>query len=209
MSRAFPRGINQSRYKLLLENPNVPVVIGIGPAGTGKTLFACQTAATRLKEKKVERIIMTRPAVSVDESHGFLPGSLENKMDPWVRPMFDVLARFYSQNEIRIMVRDRIVEVCPLAYMRGRTFDHSFILADEMQNSTPNQMRMVLSRLGDKSKIVVTGDTAQHESGFEVNGLSDLLGRLDPYEPDIQTVLFSNSDIERNKVIEKVLDMYT
>jgi phosphate starvation-inducible PhoH-like protein len=209
MARAIPRGINQSRYKLLLENPSVPVVIGIGPAGTGKTLFACQAAATRLKERKVERIIMTRPAVSVDESHGFLPGSLENKMDPWVRPMFDVLARFYSQNEIRIMVRDRIVEVCPLAYMRGRTFDHSFILADEMQNSTPNQMRMVLSRLGDKSKIVVMGDTAQHESGFEVNGLSDLLGRLDPYEPDIQSVLFSNSDIERNKVIEKVLDMYT
>jgi phosphate starvation-inducible PhoH-like protein len=193
---------------MCLDNPRVPVVIGTGPAGTGKTLFACHVGAQKLREGDVKRIVMTRPAVSVDEQHGFLPGTLENKMDPWVRPMVDIMSNYYSQKKIDEMLYERVIEICPLAYMRGRTFDHAWILADEMQNSTPNQMRMVLTRIGQGSKMVVTGDIEQHDRGFEQNGLLDLISRVSPDDELINVVQFGQGDIQRNKVIKEILKLY-
>jgi phosphate starvation-inducible PhoH-like protein len=159
-------------------------------------MMACQAATA---SQRHDRVIMTRPAVSVDEQHGFLPGNLNKKMEPWVAPMTDYL---------QITKRSRI-EVCPLAYMRGRTFDHSWILADEMQNSTPNQMRMVLTRLGRDSKLVITGDTGQHDRGFENNGLLDLVTRLaDSPIPGIEVIKFTESDIKRHEIIKEILRLY-
>jgi len=203
-----PRTLTQRAYVMCLDNPRVPVVIGTGPAGTGKTLFACHVGAQKLREGDVKRIVMTRPAVSVDEQHGFLPGTLENKMDPWVRPMVDIMSNYYSQKKIDEMLYERVIEICPLAYMRGRTFDHAWIMADEMQNSTPNQMRMVLTRIGQGSKMVVTGDTDQHDRGFEKNGLWDLVSRISPDDELINVVQFDKSDIQRNKVIKEILKLY-
>jgi phosphate starvation-inducible protein PhoH len=203
-----PRTLTQRAYAICLDNPRVPVVIGTGPAGTGKTLFACHVGAQKLREGDVKRIVMTRPAVSVDEQHGFLPGTLENKMDPWVRPMVDIMSNYYSQKKIDEMLYERVIEICPLAYMRGRTFDHAWIMADEMQNSTPNQMRMVLTRIGQGSKMVVTGDVEQHDRGFEQNGLWDLISRVDPDNELINVIQFGPSDIQRNKVIKQILKLY-
>jgi phosphate starvation-inducible PhoH-like protein len=202
-----PRNLVQTRYKALLDNRLIPVVIGTGPAGTGKSLLACNSAAQALKLGHVNRIVLTRPAVSVDEQHGFLPGTLEAKMDPWVRPLTDALGRHFRPYQIRSMMDERVIEVCPLAYMRGRTFDGSWIIADEMQNSTPNQMQMVLTRIGDGSKMVVTGDPKQHDRGFETNGLSDLVSRLRPSD-QVQHIMFTDADIERHPVIKEILGWY-
>ena len=118
------------------------IVFGVGPAGTGKTLIAVQIAVKLLKQGEINRIVLTRPAVSVDEDLGFLPGTLEQKMAPWTKPIFDIIRDYFSSREISAMIDEGIIEIAPLAYMRGRTFKRSFILADEMQNATPNQMKM-------------------------------------------------------------------
>jgi phosphate starvation-inducible PhoH-like protein len=179
-------------YQLLLENPRLSIVIASGPAGTGKTFMACKAAPLG------KRIVMTRPAVSVDEQHGFLPGNINKKMEPWVRPMADALNHRSNQ-----------IEVCPLAYMRGRTFDDSWIIADEMQNSTPNQMKMVMTRLGKDSKLIITGDVGQHDRGFENNGLEDLIQRLQDYPVlGIGHVQFSEKDVKRHPIIRDVLKLY-
>jgi len=147
--------------------------------------------------------------VSVDEQHGFLPGSLEKKMDPWTRPMFDAMYRYMSPKQVKTMIEDRRIEICPLAYMRGRTFDNAWIIGDEMQNSTPSQMKMLLTRIGDDSKIIVAGDIAQHDRGFENNGLSDLISRILNSSSDISHINFSENDIVRNQVIKEILSMYS
>ena len=202
-----PRNLIQTRYKSLLENRLIPIVISTGPAGTGKSLLACNSAALALKQGHVNRIILTRPAVSVDEQHGFLPGTLEAKMDPWVRPLTDALGRHFRPNQVRTMMEDRLIEVCPLAYMRGRTFDAAWIIADEMQNSTPSQMQMVLTRIGEGSKMVITGDPRQHDRGFEDNGLTDFVNRLQPSD-QVQHVIFTDAEIERHPVIKEILGWY-
>lgn len=205
-----PRNINQQVYRKLLENPAVPLVVGAGPAGTGKTLFACSVGADQLRRGRYSKLVITRPAVSVDEQHGFLPGTLEAKMDPWVRPMFDVFTKHFPVKTVKGMLADGIIEICPLAYMRGRTFDNSWIIADEMQNSTPNQMRMMLTRIGQDSKMVVTGDLEQHEKGFEDNGLADIMVRLQDqvHHEHMQYVRFTKDDVERSQVVRDVLRLY-
>ena len=187
----------------------VPVVISTGPAGTGKTLLACHAGSKALASGQVNRMILTRPAVSVDEQHGFLPGSLEKKMDPWTRPMFDAMYKYMSVKQVKTMIEDRRIEICPLAYMRGRTFDNAWIIGDEMQNSTPSQMKMLLTRIGDDSKIIVAGDVAQHDRGFENNGLSDLISRILNSSSDIAHINFTENDIVRNQVIKEILSMYS
>ena len=208
-----PRTLTQKAFLSLLNAPSIPVVFASGPAGTGKTLLACSVGAQHLASGKVQRLIVTRPAVSVDEQHGYLPGTLDEKMDPWTRPVFDSLRRFYTPKKIMQMREDGIVEVCPLAYMRGRTFEESWIIADEMQNSTPSQMRMVLTRIGEGSKLVVTGDPAQHDRGYDQNGLIDFLIRLTRPENlerllSIQHIQFTEEDIVRHPVIKEILEVY-
>jgi phosphate starvation-inducible PhoH-like protein len=202
-----PRNLAQKRYLDLLQSA-VPVVVGTGPAGTGKTLLACNAASRALATKRADRLILTRPAVSVDEQHGYLPGNLDQKMAPWTRPMFDALHRWYPPKKVRDMLYDGVIEICPLAYMRGRTFDNAWIIGDEMQNSTPSQMKMILTRIGFDSKMIITGDTSQHDRGFEANGLKDLVSRIDCISDNIKHVEFSEDDIERHEVIKEILSMY-
>lgn len=202
-----PRTLAQRRYLDLLTS-QAAIVIGTGPAGTGKTLLACNAGSHALATRKVERLILTRPAVSVDEQHGYLPGTLDEKMEPWTRPMFDALYRYMSPKKVKDLMADRVIEICPLAYMRGRTFDKAWIIGDEMQNSTPSQMKMLLTRIGEGSKMVVAGDTAQHDRGFEDNGLSDLISRIDIESENIRHVAFSSDDVVRNAVIKEILRMY-
>jgi phosphate starvation-inducible PhoH-like protein len=202
-----PRNLAQKKYIDLLYS-TVPIVIGTGPAGTGKTLLACHAGSKALISGRVQKLILTRPAVSVDEQHGFLPGTVEKKMDPWTRPMFDVLNRYMSAKKVNEYVYDRKIEICPLAYMRGRTFDNAWIIGDEMQNSTPSQMKMLLTRIGEDSKMIIAGDVQQYERGFENNGLSDLISRICENSIDISHIRFSEDDVVRNQVIKEILNMY-
>lgn len=202
-----PRNLAQRKYIDLLYS-SVPVIIGTGPAGTGKTLLACHAGSKALASRQVDRLILTRPAVSVDEQHGFLPGSLEKKMEPWTRPMFDALHRYMSPKQVKMLIEDRKIEICPLAYMRGRTFDNAWIIGDEMQNSTPSQMKMLLTRIGDGSKMIVAGDIAQHDRGFEKNGLSDLVSRIFTDSESVRHMNFTDEDIVRSDVIKEILRMY-
>ena len=201
-----PRTFTQLRYVKYLES-QAPIIVSTGPAGTGKTLLACHAATKALMSKNVSRIILTRPAVSVDESHGYLPGDLSKKMEPWTKPMFDSLHRWYSPKQISSMIHDGHIEICPLAYMRGRTFDHAWIIGDEMKNSTHSQMKMLLTRIGERSKMVITGDQKQHDRGFEHNGLSDLVGRIGESD-SVKLVEFTEEDVIRNQVIKEILRMY-
>ena len=204
----LPRNINQEQYVLKLLDLSKDIVFGIGPAGTGKTLLAVQVAVKLFKEGKIDKIIVTRPAVSVDEDLGFLPGTLEQKMAPWTRPIFDVLREYFNAREIEGMIEEGIIEIAPLAYMRGRTFKQSFILADEMQNATANQTKMLLTRLGEGSMMAVTGDLAQADR-LKDNGLinfTELLEQSNSQHLDI--VQFAQGDIERHEAVKEVLQVY-
>jgi phosphate starvation-inducible PhoH-like protein len=184
-------------------------VFAVGPAGTGKTLISTLAGIKALKGNDIDKFVVTRPAVSVDEQHGFLPGTLQEKMAPWTRPIMDVFEEYYSPEQIEYMLNDNKVEIAPLAYMRGRTFKNSFIIADEMQNATDSQMKMLLTRIGDNSKIVVTGDLAQHDRGFESNGLKLFIEKLTRTKSDrIKLVQFNQGDIARHPVVDEVLNIY-
>jgi phosphate starvation-inducible PhoH-like protein len=205
-----PRTENQVKYVEHLNNPNVSVVGGFGPAGSGKTLFACHAAVGSLNTGLVDKIIITRPLISVDDEQlGFLPGSIIHKMDPWTRPIFDILGEFYSVNQIRTMVETGVIEISPLAYMRGRTFKRSFIIADEMQNSSPNQMLMMLTRIGEESKLVITGDLNQSDRSG-VNGLCDFIEKLRMSRDDslIKFIELDTVDIQRSPVVSRIIDIY-
>jgi phosphate starvation-inducible PhoH-like protein len=158
---------------------------------------------------KFEKIIFTRPSVSVDEDLGYLPGTLEEKMAPWVRPIYDILHNFFSAKQINQLMEEKIIEIAPLGYMRGRTFKNAWIVADEMQNSTIQQMKMLLTRLGDDSKLVVTGDLEQHDQMFQVNGLEDFLKRFGSKRSNsISSFEFEKEDIQREPVVKEVLEIY-
>lgn len=158
----------------------------------------------------MDRIVITRPAITVDdESHGFLPGTLEHKMKPWMMPIYDVLQLYFNMTQIEKMMSDNLIEVSPLAYMRGRTFENAYILLDEAQNCTTNQMLMALTRIGQNSKLVITGDPIQHDRANMINGLSDLIEKIGSSENErIVHVGFSNTDVERHPVIPHILEMY-
>jgi phosphate starvation-inducible PhoH-like protein len=208
--RIVPRNKSQDNYLKKLQDPDKTMIFAIGPAGTGKTLLATQTAVKLLKEKQIEKIIVTRPAVSVDEQHGFLPGTLEKKMEPWTRPIFDVFAEYYYAKEIQNMLLEGVIEVSPLAYMRGRTFKNSFVLADEMQNATPNQMKMLLTRIGENSRMVITGDLKQADR-IEDNGLIQFIRLLEESDFShryVDIVNFGQKDIERHPAVKEILEIY-
>ena len=204
----IPRNRNQETYILSLLNDAKNIVFGIGPAGTGKTMLACQAAVKNFLDGTVDRIVVTRPAVSADEDLGFLPGTLEEKMAPWTRPIFDVFREHFYAGEIEGMIKEGVIEISPLAYMRGRTFKDSYIIADEMQNATPNQMKMLLTRIGQGSKMVVTGDLAQADR-LKDNGLIDFISHLRDFESTrIDIVDFHKGDIERHPAVAEVLEVY-
>jgi len=204
-----PRNFHQDDLLGLIEDKNINIVFAVGPAGTGKTLISTLAGIRALMQNKIDKFVVTRPAVSVDEQHGFLPGTLQEKMAPWTRPIFDVFEEYYTPDQIEFMINDNKVEIAPLAYMRGRTFKNSYIIADEMQNATDNQMKMLLTRLGDNSKMIVTGDLDQHDRGYETNGLKCFMERLMTSGSDlIKAVNFTNKDIERHKVVTEVLRLY-
>ena len=205
-----PRGPNQKKYVELLSNSSVDIVVGLGPAGTGKTLFACATAVQQLHHGHIQKIVLTRPVVPVEEDIGYLPGNMVAKMNPWTRPIFDILEEFYSTRDIDTMLNSGVIEISPLGFMRGRTFKRAFIIADEMQNSSPNQMLMLATRLGEKSKMVVTGDLKQSDR-MENNGLLDLKNKIEAFDGErdlIRMVTMTSKDVQRSAVVSKVLQLY-
>jgi phosphate starvation-inducible PhoH-like protein len=204
-----PRNLAQETYVELLKNPKKFIVFAIGPAGTGKTMLGVQMAIKLYQEGVISKIIITRPAVSVDEEHGFLPGTLNQKMEPWTRPIMDVFAEYYHPREIAEMLEDGTIEISPLAYMRGRTFKNAFVVADEMQNATPSQMKMLLTRIGENSRMVVTGDLNQADRPRE-NGLLEfcsLYGQGGDYRM-IAMARFESKHVERHPVVKEILKIY-
>lgn len=205
----IPKNDHQKEYNRVLYSISKPMVFAVGPAGTGKTMLACCAAIHGYNDKTYKKIIMTRPAVSVEEDIGYLPGTLEEKMDPWTRPIMDIFAEYYTQGDIQYMLKEKIIEICPLAYMRGRTFKDAIIIADEMQNSTPNQMKMLLTRIGEGSKMIVTGDLKQHDRKYEENGLKDICQRLEGKQHKrIEYIQFEFKDIERSPIVKDILEIY-
>ena len=205
----YPKNLNQESYLLKLNDRQKMIIFAIGPAGTGKTMLAVQWAIDQLKYGDADRIIITRPAVSVDEEHGFLPGDLQHKMEPWTKPIMDVFAENYSARDITNMITEGVIETSPLAYMRGRTFKNAIIIADEMQNATPSQMKMLLTRLGQGSKMVVTGDLQQADRPCN-NGLLEFLQLYNNFDNHryVDICHFTVGDIERHEAVKEILAIY-
>lgn len=206
----LPKNENQKKYVDYLNDYKRNIILGVGPAGTGKTLFACSHAITELKAGNIDKIVLTRPVVPVEEDIGYLPGNLVSKMDPWTRPIMDIFQEYYSKMEIDTMVKSNIIEISPLAYMRGRTFKRCIIIADEMQNCSPNQMFMIATRIGEHSKMIITGDLNQSDRGKE-NGLYDFLSKIKNSKKileNIALVEFENGDIERSEIVRTIMELY-
>lgn len=205
----YPKNLSQETYLLKLNDANKMIIFAIGPAGTGKTMLAVQWAVDQLKYGTADKIIITRPAVSVDEEHGFLPGDLNEKMAPWTKPIFDVFAENFNAREIENFVKEGVIETSPLAYMRGRTFKNAVVIADEMQNATPSQMKMLLTRLGTGSKMVVTGDLQQADRPSN-NGLLEFLKLYNDFKGHryVDLVQFDIQDVERHEAVKEILSIY-
>ena len=205
-----PKNPHQEHYVRILKQPSKKIVVVSGPAGTGKTLFATEHGIRGFLMGNYEKLIFTRPSVSVDEDLGYLPGTLEEKMAPWIRPIYDVLYQFITPKELIQLMENKQIEIAPLGYMRGRTFKNAWIVADEMQNSTVSQMKMLLTRLGENSRIIITGDLDQHDRPNEMNGLEDFLQKFKgKRSPSITDFEFERSDIQREDVVREVLDIYS
>uniref|UniRef100_A0A6C0H3T9 PhoH-like protein n=1 Tax=viral metagenome TaxID=1070528 RepID=A0A6C0H3T9_9ZZZZ len=205
-----PKNDSQHHYVNLLSKRAKKIIVATGPAGTGKTLFATEYGVRNYLNGTVEKLIFTRPAVSVDEDLGYLPGTLEEKLAPWVRPIYDILYTFIHPKEVSALLEEKVIEIAPLGYMRGRTFKNCWIVADEMQNSTIAQMKMLLTRLGENSRLVITGDLDQHDRGEEQNGLEDFLDKFrGKRSSSITSFEFQRSDIQREDVVKEVLDIYS
>jgi len=199
----LPKTPGQIAYTQVLQS-HKPIIIATGPAGSGKTMFACQYATEKLKSREYSKIILTRPIVAADEDMGYLPGEMERKMEPWIRPMIDVFETQLTRNQLEYSVR-----VEPLGFMRGRTFNNAFIIGDEMQNCTPNQMKMLLTRLGEKSKMVVMGDLKQSDLTDRKNGLADLVHRLKGNEFEyVEHAMMHDEDILRHPAVAEILKIY-
>ncbi len=205
-TKVAPKTINQKRYVDSIRNNTI--TFGIGPAGTGKTFLAVALAAAALSRREVNRIILTRPAVEAGERLGFLPGDLMAKVDPYLRPLFDALHDMIEPERVSQLLERGAIEVAPLAFMRGRTLNDSFIILDEAQNTSPEQMKMFLTRLGFNSKIVVTGDITQidlpreHDSGLVV--VSEILDGVE----GIEFVRFGDEDVVRHKLVRRIVAAY-
>lgn len=203
-----PRGLRQHQYVTMLEDPDMHIILASGPAGTGKTMLATLAALKGLQDGWYDKIIITRPNVAVeDRDIGHLPGDILAKMGPWVRPLTDIFMKHFSKMHLERMIQEETIELSPLAFMRGRSFERAFIIADETQNCSADTMKMLLTRIGDGCKLVVTGDENQHDRHDQHNGLTDAVRRLDGV-PGIGVIKFTNVDIERHPVIAQVLKAY-
>lgn len=209
-----PKTSKQKEYYKYINDDGLSLVIATGPAGTGKTLFPTQHAAKLLLDTK-KKVVLTRPLISVDEEIGYLPGTINQKMDPWIIPIFDVLREFFPQQTLNTFIAEKRLEIVPLAFMRGRTFKDTFIIGDELQNTSNKQMLMLLTRLGENSKMIITGDI--HQCDNTENGLLDLLQRIDSkYDGNneelrqnlISMIDFDTSDIQRSVIISNILELY-
>ena len=212
-----PKSENQQKYVDYLKNENVSLILSVGPAGTGKTMFACLEAIQLLKNDKINKIIITRPIIGVgDEELGFLPGNMMKKMEPWTQPIFDVFLQYFTKAEIDLFLYNGNIEISPLAFMRGRTFRNAFVIADEMQNTSPSQMAMFVTRFGENSKGVITGDLNQSDKNGQgqVNGLYHLLQKMESYtgkeelERMVKIIRFDEKDVERSKLVGLMVNVY-
>ena len=203
----------QRLYRKSLYDNNIDLLVCSGPAGSGKTSLACEYSLEMLKQNKINKIIITRPTKTIEENLGYLPGDINDKMYPWTRPVFDIFQEYFTQSEIDYYIRDNIIEICPLGFIQGRTFKNSIIIADEMQNSSESQMFMLLTRLGDQSKMIINGDLNQIK---DKNGLKDLIHKLnlkypseiDKYHNSISLINLNNNDIQRHEIIKKIIEIY-
>lgn len=201
-----PRSVNQAKYIEALKNKNM--TFGLGPAGTGKTFLAVAMAVSHLLEGKVERIILSRPAVEAGEKLGFLPGDLKEKVDPYLRPLYDALGQMISMEQTEKRLERGEIEVAPLAFMRGRTLSDAFVILDEAQNTTPMQMKMFLTRFGQNCHMVVCGDPSQVDlPDGNVSGLKDALDTLKGLK-DIAFIEFDADDVVRHKLVGKIVKAY-
>ncbi|HMQ68618.1 MAG TPA: PhoH family protein [Ignavibacteria bacterium] len=201
-----PRTRNQSEYFRLVKDNDI--VFAIGPAGTGKTYLAVAFAVAALKDKEISKIVLTRPAVEAGESLGFLPGDLSEKIDPYLRPLYDALEDMLPKEKLESYIEKNIIEVIPLAYMRGRTLNNAFVILDEAQNSTTLQMKMFLTRLGPNSKSIITGDVTQIDlPKRDQSGLVQIQQILQNID-DISFLYFEKSDVVRHKLVKDIIDAY-
>jgi len=204
--KIFPKTINQKEYVKSIQNNDL--VFGIGPAGTGKTYLAVALAILALKEKSVSRIILTRPVVEAGESLGFLPGDIQAKVNPYFRPLYDALNEMLDYENYQKYIEKNIIEIAPLAYMRGRTLNDSFIILDEAQNTSPEQLKMFLTRLGENSKAVVTGDLTQIDlPSHKKSGLTDIEKILKSIK-GIKFIHFNKNDVVRHDLVQKIIEAY-
>ena len=200
------KNINQFKYMEIISNSTV--TFGIGPAGTGKTFLAVASAVKLYAENKIRKIVLTRPAVEAGERLGYLPGELSQKIDPYLVPLFDALEHFFGNEKLGYLIEKRNIEIVPLAYMRGRTLDNACIILDEAQNATSNQIKMFLTRLGENSKIIITGDETQIDLyKKDYSGLRKTRKKLSNID-EISVMEFQNSDIVRNPIVSKILEVF-
>ena len=203
----LPKNVAQEKYVVALENPDINIVFAVGYAGSGKTYLATLFAIQQLKAGAVDKIVVTRPNIAVDDKDiGFLPGDIMKKMAPWTKPVLDVFEEYYSVKDITHMIEENVIELVPMAYLRGRTFKNAIVLLDEAQNTTRNSMLSALTRIGEGSKMVITGDVRQSDRGKD-NGLTDFIGRFESSK-HIAVCNFDKNSVERHPIITEILKMY-
>ena len=202
----YPRSSNQLKFVSLIKNKDL--IFGVGPAGTGKTYLAVACAVEALLKKEISKIILSRPAVEAGERLGFLPGDLKEKIDPYLRPLYDALNDFIPLKTLEKYLENNTIEIAPLAFMRGRTLENSYIILDEAQNTSSMQMKMFLTRLGKNSKMVIAGDSTQVDlPRGEKSGLKEILNIM-PRSEEIGKVLFKKDDITRHSLVTKIVEAY-
>jgi phosphate starvation-inducible PhoH-like protein len=205
-----PKNNKQKYYIDILKKDKPHVVIASGAAGSGKTLLATTIGIEKLINGSVQKLIITRPTVPCGDDIGYLPGTLNNKMEPWIRPIYDALEMQFPHSKIEKLFDENIIEIVPLTYMRGRTFSNSWIICDEAQNLTIEHVLMVLTRIGLNSKMVITGDPMQHDRIKNSNGLDDLIEKINHYKFNelFEIIQFEEEDVERHPIIPYVIQMY-